>query len=230
MSGTSKVLPALHSIKSLPPKFKITTGNPTSGLMENHGVAKLRSSDVIGSGSPENDALIGEVAEEARDCVADVGVYDEDLVYSRKCVSLEDRPSIADEDLESVPLSFPSISISSGERRWSDTTPYASKKVLLATNFNLISCWILKVLKDIVIYLFSCINNLIFLEECSRRCCIFLNSFYFEVWSLAIKVLSGFVAGYYLYCLLLLLLLFCGLDSSLCYVCLSDIVIQWGLS
>ncbi|KAG4944883.1 hypothetical protein JHK87_040890 [Glycine soja] len=130
MSGTSKVLPALHSIKSLPPKFKITTGNPTSGLMENHGVAKLRSSDVIGSGSPENDALIGEVAEEARDCVADVGVYDEDLVYSRKCVSLEDRPSIADEDLESVPLSFPSISISSGERRWSDTTPYASKKKL----------------------------------------------------------------------------------------------------
>ncbi|KAH1143082.1 hypothetical protein GYH30_033674 [Glycine max] len=104
MSGTSKVLPALHSIKSLPPKFKIITGNPTSDLMENHGDAKLRSSDVIGSGSPENDVLIAEVAEEAWDRAGDMGVYDEDSVYNKKCVSLEDRPSIADEDLESIPL------------------------------------------------------------------------------------------------------------------------------
>ena len=59
--------------------------------MENHGDAKLRSSDVIGSGSPENDVLIAEVAEEAWDRAGDM-------------VSLEDRPSIADEDLESIPL------------------------------------------------------------------------------------------------------------------------------
>ncbi|KAH1188645.1 Myosin-1 [Glycine max] len=124
------VLPALHPIKSLPPKFKITSGNPTAGLMENHGDAKFRSNDVIRSGSPENDALIGEVAEEAQNCAGDMGVYGEDLAYSRKGVSLEDRPSIADEDLESVPLPFPSISMSSRERRWSDTTPYASKKKL----------------------------------------------------------------------------------------------------
>ncbi|KAH1188644.1 Myosin-1 [Glycine max] len=130
MSATSKVLPALHPIKSLPPKFKITSGNPTAGLMENHGDAKFRSNDVIRSGSPENDALIGEVAEEAQNCAGDMGVYGEDLAYSRKGVSLEDRPSIADEDLESVPLPFPSISMSSRERRWSDTTPYASKKKL----------------------------------------------------------------------------------------------------
>ncbi|RDX87598.1 Myosin-1, partial [Mucuna pruriens] len=132
MSATSKVMPALHSIKSLPPEFKLTTGN----RMENRGDAKLRSSDVIGigSGSPENDALIGEVSEEAQN--GDTGLYDEDLAYSRKGVSLEDRPSIADEDLETIPLPFPSISMSSRERRWSDTTPYASKKVLLALNFN----------------------------------------------------------------------------------------------
>ncbi|RZB41760.1 myosin-1-like [Glycine soja] len=130
MSATSKVLPALHPIKSLPPKFNITSGNPTAGLMENHGDAKFRSNDVIRSGSPENDALIGEVAEEAQNCAGDMGVYGEDLAYSRKGVSLEDRPSIADEDLESVPLPFPSISMSSRERRWSDTTPYASKKKL----------------------------------------------------------------------------------------------------
>ncbi|XP_028212183.1 uncharacterized protein LOC114394714 [Glycine soja] len=100
--------------------------------MENHGDAKLISSDVIGSGCPENDALIGEVVEEARDCATDVGVYDEDLVYSRKCMSLADKPSIVDEDLEFVPFPFPSISISSRERMCSDTTPYASKKVWLA--------------------------------------------------------------------------------------------------
>ncbi|RZC19231.1 hypothetical protein D0Y65_006166 [Glycine soja] len=83
---------------------------------------------MIGSGSPGNDALIGEVAKEARDRAADMGVYNEELVYSRKCVSLEYRPSIVDEDLESIPLPIPSLPISSRECRRSDTTPYASKK------------------------------------------------------------------------------------------------------
>ncbi|QCD89330.1 myosin V [Vigna unguiculata] len=125
MSVTSKVMPALHSIKSLPPEFKIT-----SGKMENHGDAKLRSSDATGSSSPENNVLVGEVSEQALNHAGDVGLYDEDVAYSRKGVSLEDRSSIADEDLETVPLSFPSISMSSRERRWSDTTPYSSKKKL----------------------------------------------------------------------------------------------------
>ncbi|XP_061352348.1 myosin-1-like isoform X2 [Gastrolobium bilobum] len=129
MSLTSKVLPALQSIKSLPPGFKVT-GNPNPDLMENCGDAKLRSIDLIKSSIPENDALIGEVSEEAQDHVGDMGLFDEDLAYSRKVVSLEDRPSIADEDLESVPLPFPSVSMSSRERRWSDTTPYASNKKL----------------------------------------------------------------------------------------------------
>ncbi|WVZ26980.1 hypothetical protein V8G54_000011 (mitochondrion) [Vigna mungo] len=125
MSVTSKVMPALHSIKSLPPEFKIS-----SGKMENHGDAKLRSSDATRSSSPENDALVGEVSEQALNHAGDVGLYDEDVAYSRKGISLEDRSSIADEDLETVPLSFPSISMSSRERRWSDTTPYSSKKKL----------------------------------------------------------------------------------------------------
>ncbi|KAK7308314.1 hypothetical protein VNO77_41916 [Canavalia gladiata] len=130
MSLTSKVLPALHSIKSLPPEFKVTASNLTPGLMENHGDSKLRSTDVIGSSSLENDALIGEVSEEAHKRAGDKGLYDEDLAYSGKRVSTEERPLIADEDLESVPLPVPSVSMSSRERRWSDTTPYASKKKL----------------------------------------------------------------------------------------------------
>lgn len=136
---TSKVLPALHSIKSLPPEFKLT-----SGLMENRGDARLRSSDAIGSDSSENDAPIGKVSEESRNHAGDMGLYDEDLAYSRKGDSL----SNAHEDLESVTLPFSSISSSLRERRWSDTTPYASKKVLFDFDFNLISCWISKVHKD----------------------------------------------------------------------------------
>nr|XP_007153036.1 hypothetical protein PHAVU_003G002200g [Phaseolus vulgaris]XP_007153037.1 hypothetical protein PHAVU_003G002200g [Phaseolus vulgaris]ESW25030.1 hypothetical protein PHAVU_003G002200g [Phaseolus vulgaris]ESW25031.1 hypothetical protein PHAVU_003G002200g [Phaseolus vulgaris] len=125
MSATSKVTPALHSIKSLPPEFKIT-----SGKVGNRGDAKLKSGDATGSSSPDNGVLVGEVSEEALNHAGDVGLYDEDVAYSRKGVSLEDRSSIADEDLETVPMSFPSVSMSSRERRWSDTTPYSSKKKL----------------------------------------------------------------------------------------------------
>lgn len=139
MSQPSRALPALQSIRSLPHEFKIT-GNQTPDFMEKHGEVILRSTDVIGSSSPENGALVGEVFEKGvQDCAGDTCLFDEDLAYSRKPISLEERPSIADEDLESVPRSFPSISMSSRERRWGDTTPYASKKVHLASDFNLIS-------------------------------------------------------------------------------------------
>lgn len=137
MSPISNVLPALQPIKSLPPGFKVI-GNLTPDLMENRGDAKLRSTNVLGSSSPENGALPGEVSQEAQVRAGDMGLFDEDLAYSGKGVSLEDGPSTADEDLESVPLPFQSISTFSRERRWSDTTPYASKKVLLALYFNLI--------------------------------------------------------------------------------------------
>ncbi|XP_057445279.1 myosin-1-like [Lotus japonicus] len=120
MSLASRVLPALQPMKSLPPDRR-----------ENCGDAKLRSSDVIGTSSPIDDALIGEeVSEEAQDRAGDNGLFDEDLAYSGKGVSVEERPSTADEDLESVPLPFQPVSMSSRELRWSDTTPYASKKKL----------------------------------------------------------------------------------------------------
>ncbi|KAJ1440465.1 hypothetical protein SESBI_02039 [Sesbania bispinosa] len=77
MSLTSKVLPALQPIKSLPPDFKSS-----------------------------NDALMGEVSEEAQYCAGDTGLFDEDLAYRGNGVSLEDKPSIADEGLESVPLAL----------------------------------------------------------------------------------------------------------------------------
>lgn len=138
MSLTSKVLPSLQPIKSLPPGFKVN-GNMAPDRMENQGGAKLRSANVVGSGSPENGAMIGEVYEDARDRAGDVGLFDDDLAYSGKGV-LEDRPAIADEDFKSVPLPFQSVSVSSREWRWSDTTPYASKKVLMVSDFISILC------------------------------------------------------------------------------------------
>ncbi|XP_019460646.1 PREDICTED: myosin-1-like [Lupinus angustifolius] len=130
MSQPSRVLPSLQSIKSLPPTFR-TTGNQTPDFAEKQGDLKLRRTDVNGSSSAENGALVEEVSEEVvRVDTGDSGLFNEDLAYSRKGVSLEGRPSIADEGVDSVPLAFPSISMSSGERRWSDTTPYASKKKL----------------------------------------------------------------------------------------------------
>lgn len=143
----SKVLPSLQAIKSLPPGFKVN-GNTTLDLMENRGDNKFRISGVVGSSSPENYALIGDVSEEAHDRTGGMGLFNEDLAYSGKDVILEDRASIADEGLESVLLPFQSTSVSSREWRWGDTTPCASKKVLLASDSNLILFWVLKVLKD----------------------------------------------------------------------------------
>ncbi|MCI68636.1 myosin-1-like, partial [Trifolium medium] len=57
-----------------------------------------------------------------------MSLFNEDIAYSGKAVLFEDRASIADEDLESVPLPFQTISVSSRESRWSDTTPCVSKK------------------------------------------------------------------------------------------------------
>ncbi|KAK2453781.1 myosin [Trifolium repens] len=127
MSLASKALPALHPIKSLPPGFKVN-GNLTPDLMESRGDAKLRNSGLVGSSSPENDALIGDVSEESQDRAGGKSLFNEDIAYSGKAVLFEDRASISDEDLESVPLPFQTISVSSRESRWSDTTPCVSKK------------------------------------------------------------------------------------------------------
>ncbi|GAU25919.1 hypothetical protein TSUD_16570 [Trifolium subterraneum] len=126
MSLASKALPALHPIKSLPPGFKVN-GNLTRDLMESRGDAKLRSSCLVGSTSPEN---VADVSEESQDDAGGTSLFNEDIAYSGKAVLFEDRTSIADEDLESVPLPFQTISVSSRESRWSDTTPSVSKKKL----------------------------------------------------------------------------------------------------
>lgn len=129
MSQTAGVPPAFQSIKSLPPEFKYTN-NPNCGNI------RLRSTDLIGSNGHENGALVRGVSKEAHNRAGDMDHFDEESPYGGKGESFEDRPSYANEDLASVSLPLPSVSTSSRESRWNDTTPYASKKVILASDCN----------------------------------------------------------------------------------------------
>lgn len=128
MSRTTRVPPAFQSIKSLPPEYKYDN-NRNTGQVEKHGNVKLRSTDLIRSNGRENGAILGEVSKEAHNSAGGMDLFDEESPYGGNGESFEDRPPYANEDLISASLPQPSISTSSRESRWSDTTPYASKKV-----------------------------------------------------------------------------------------------------
>jgi len=135
MSQASSVLPAFHSIKSLPPEFKFAN-NPNPLLVEKHGDVKFRRTNPIGPNGFENGALVGEISKEVRGRAGGMDLFDEDSPYGGKGRSLKDRPSNADEDSVSVTLPLPSILTSSRENRWNDTNSYGSKKVILALDFS----------------------------------------------------------------------------------------------
>lgn len=135
MSQTSTVLPAFHSIKSLPPEYKFAN-NPNPVLVEKHGDVKFRRNNPIGSNGLENGAQVGEVSEEVNGRAGGMDLSDEDSPYGAKGRSLKDRPSNADEDSVSVSLPPLPLLTSSRESRWNDTNPYGSKKVILALVFS----------------------------------------------------------------------------------------------
>lgn len=95
---------------------------------------------MVESNGTENGAIGRKVSEGLQDFTSDMDFINEDSPYGEKTISLESRPSTVDQEAESVPLPLPLVS--ARERKWSDTTPYASKKVLLAPNSNF-SLWIL---------------------------------------------------------------------------------------
>ncbi|XP_028766947.1 myosin-1 isoform X1 [Neltuma alba] len=111
MSQTSGLFPAFQSFEALQPNVKFTT-DPTLAFGEKH----------------ENDALGREVSEEVQDLAGDMDLFDEDSPYGERTTSLESRPSPGDDGAESASHPLPSISPSSNDHRWSDTTPYPSKK------------------------------------------------------------------------------------------------------
>jgi myosin-5 len=128
MLPKSQVLPSLESIKSLPVDFRFA-GSPTSEQLEKSVDVKSLNSNAVCLSFPEKNDIGNGLVEGAEDSVGnDVS---EDSPYSRTAILIEQRPSVGDEDLDTVVMPLPSISTSRRERRWSDTSSYATNKVPL---------------------------------------------------------------------------------------------------
>ncbi|KAA3482636.1 myosin-1-like isoform X1 [Gossypium australe] len=78
--------------------------------------------------APLNGDTGGKVVETVENGVPDTVHMNEDSPYSGNAMLVEDRPSVADEGLDSAAAPLPSVSTSNIERRWSDITSYAPKK------------------------------------------------------------------------------------------------------
>ncbi|TYG80651.1 hypothetical protein ES288_D02G233900v1 [Gossypium darwinii] len=78
--------------------------------------------------APLSGGTGGKVVETVENGVLDTVHMNEDSPYSGNAMLVEDRPSVADEDLNSAAAPLPSVSTSNIERRWSDITSYAPKK------------------------------------------------------------------------------------------------------
>ncbi|KAG6773655.1 hypothetical protein POTOM_020947 [Populus tomentosa] len=120
----SQVLPSFQSIKSLPVDFRIV-GSPTSEQSEN---ANLVNSNTACLSVPEKNDLGNGLVEGAEDSVGND--VNEDSPYSQAAILVEQRPSVGDEDLDTVPTPLPLVSTFHRERRWADTSSYAAKKKL----------------------------------------------------------------------------------------------------
>lgn len=128
MSQNSQVPPSFQSIKSLPGDFRVT-GSPASDCLEKSDDGNLGNIYVISSSIPENGDLRDGVVEGVEGTVGYMGQVIEDSPYIGNAISVEDRPSIVDEELDSVVSHLSSISASRSECRWDDTTSYTTKKV-----------------------------------------------------------------------------------------------------
>ncbi|KAJ6929524.1 myosin-1-like [Populus alba x Populus x berolinensis] len=120
----SQVLPSFQSIKSLPVDFRIV-GSPASEQSEN---ANLVNSNTACLSVPEKNDLGNGLVEGAEDSVGND--VNEDSPYSQAAILVEQRPSVGDEDLDTVPTPLPLVSTFHRERRWADTSSYAAKKKL----------------------------------------------------------------------------------------------------
>lgn len=122
---SQKIPSSLQSIKSLPVDFEFV-GSPTSYPIE----MSSPSRDVSSLSIPENGEARNEIVEEKESDVEDAEQANDESPYCANTLSVEDGLSMGDEDLDSAALPLTSISASrDSERRWSDTTSYAAKKV-----------------------------------------------------------------------------------------------------
>lgn len=128
MSQNSLVPASFQSIRSLPGDFRFA-GSPASDCLEKSEDWSSGNVNVIASSIPEYGNVGGGVVGGAEGTGSEMEQALDDSPYGGNVVSVDDRPLVGDEDLDSVASYLPSISPSSGDHRWGDTTSYAAKKV-----------------------------------------------------------------------------------------------------
>lgn len=115
----------LQSIKSLPVDFRV--GSPNSEFREKSSGVNSNNARVIMSESSsiaENVETLNEVVE------GNVDADNDDSPYSSLNASLEGRPSVVGDDLNSEASSLQSVGLSRVDSKWSDTKTYSAKKVV----------------------------------------------------------------------------------------------------
>uniref|UniRef100_A0A5B7A873 Putative myosin-1 n=1 Tax=Davidia involucrata TaxID=16924 RepID=A0A5B7A873_DAVIN len=126
MSQEARVSPSLQSIKSLPVDFRFM-GSPTSHGFDKSDAVNASNNNMIPDSIPENGELAGELV---RDTDGNMDQDNDESPYSSLSLSVEERPSIGDEDLNTATSPLRSFVPSHTESRWSDTTSYVAKKML----------------------------------------------------------------------------------------------------
>lgn len=116
----------LQSIKSLPVDFRV--GSPNSELRgKSSGVNSNNGRVIMSESIAENVETLNEVVEGNADADND------DSPYSSLNASLEVRPSVVGDDLNSEASSLRSVGLSRVDSKWSDTKTYSAKKVVSCT-------------------------------------------------------------------------------------------------
>lgn len=131
MGSKAPVPPSLQSIQSLPPDFRFTA-SPISNSIQKSDATSASNGKRISTAIPENNDLSSEVDEEGlEDIVSEMEQANDESPYTRKTISLEERPLEGDDNLDSVISPLPIYPPFRSESRWSDTSIYAANKVLL---------------------------------------------------------------------------------------------------
>ncbi|XP_024015049.1 myosin-1 [Eutrema salsugineum] len=113
-----KVTPSMQSLKSLPADYRFD-GSPVSDRLESSSGSSV---GLTNSSIPRKGGLRNGVSPSDNATAGD----SEDSPYSRHCVSVEEQSLTDDVDPGSATMPLPQ----SDERRWSDTSAYARKKIL----------------------------------------------------------------------------------------------------
>lgn len=120
--------PYLQQIRSLPVDFRLTDSR-NSEPFEKSATTDAGNYHAISCGIAENGDLDSEVVLGFEDTVRNMDQVTEESPYSGQTMSVEDRNSVGDEELCFAASPLPSLTPTHTSPKWSDTTPYAAKKV-----------------------------------------------------------------------------------------------------